>query len=102
MLEVAWGQNQRLDPVATEDDRQRLGLLWIRDIVNHPRTAQGSFVEKTPGTHSLNKDALGDLSVEQMELVGADVLSAKQVWGAVEVLGKLGHVAQISIDRVQL
>ncbi len=46
MLEVAWSQQQRFDLVATEDDRERLGLFGIGDIVDHPGTAQGGLVEK--------------------------------------------------------
>jgi hypothetical protein len=100
MLEVARRQQPCLDLVAPEDDGERLGLLGVRDIVHHPRTAQGRLVEKAEGTHGLDKDALGDLLVEKMELRGADVLSAEAIRRDVEVCGALGHVAQIPIDGV--
>jgi hypothetical protein len=54
MLEVAWGQQQRLDLVAREDDRERLGLFGIGDTLHHPGTAQGGLVEKPQGTHGLD------------------------------------------------
>jgi hypothetical protein len=38
--------------------------------------AQGGLVEKAEGTHGLDKDALGGLLVEEMELIGADVLGS--------------------------
>ncbi len=40
------------------------------------------------------------LGVEQMELIGADVLRAKAIRGGAEVLGELGDIAQIAIDRM--
>ena len=46
MLEVVWSEQQRLDLVATEDDRELLGLFGVWDIVHHPGTAQGGLVEK--------------------------------------------------------
>ena len=46
MFEVARRQNQRLDLVATEDDGERLGLLGVRDILDHPGAVQGGLVEK--------------------------------------------------------
>ncbi len=100
MLEIAWGQDQRLDLVATQDDREGLRLFGVRDIVDHPRAMQGRLVEKAEGTHGLDEDALGDLLPEEMELIGADVLGAEAVRRGAEVLGELGDVAQIAIDRV--
>src|SRR5262249_21021957 len=100
VLEVAWGQQQRLDLVATEDDRERLGLFGIRDEVDHPRTAQGGLVEKAEGAHGLDKDALRGLLVEEVELVGADVLGSQAIRRGGEVLGELSRVAQIAIDGV--
>jgi hypothetical protein len=46
MLEVTWGQQQRPDLVATEDDRELLGFFRVRDKVHHPGTAQSGLVEK--------------------------------------------------------
>jgi len=100
MLEVAWGQQQRLDLVATEDDRERLGLFGIGEEVDHPRAAQGGLVEKAEGTHGLDEDALGGVGMEQMELIGTDVLGSQAIRRGAKVLGKLGDVAQIAIDRV--
>src|SRR5207247_8161041 len=101
MLEVAWGQQQGLDLVATEDDGERLGLLGVRDIVDHPWAAEGGLVEKAEGTHGLDKDALRGLLVEEVELVGADVLGSQAIRRGAKVLGELGEVAQIPIDRVK-
>jgi len=100
MLEVARGQQQRLDLVATEDDGERLGLFGIGEEVDHPRAAQGGLVEKAEGTHGLDKDALGGLLAEEVELVGADVLGSQAIRRGAKVLGELGDVAQIAIDRV--
>jgi hypothetical protein len=88
-------QKQRFDLVATEDDRQCLGLFGIGDIVDHPRSAQSGFVQKTQGTHGLNKDALGDLLMEEIELIGTDVLGAEAIGRGVEVLGELGNITYI-------
>jgi len=79
MLEVTWGEEQRLHFVATQDAREGLRLLGVRDIVDHPRAMQGGLVQKTEGTHGLDEDALGDLLLEEMELIGADVLRAKAI-----------------------
>ena len=79
MLEVTWSEQQRLHFVATEDDGEGLRLLGVRDIVDHPRAMQGGLVQKTEGTHGLDEDALGDLLLEEMELIGADVLRAKAI-----------------------
>src|SRR5215467_1476282 len=46
MFQVAWSEQQRLDLVATEDHGEGLGLLGIRDVLHHPRTAQGGLVKK--------------------------------------------------------
>jgi hypothetical protein len=100
MLEVVWSEQQRLDLVATEDDRELLGLFGVWDIVHHPGTAQGGLVEKASGTHGLDEDALGGLGMEQMELRGADVLGSQAIRGGAKVLGELGDVAQRAIDRV--
>jgi hypothetical protein len=35
--------------------------------------------KKPQGTHGLDEDALGDLLLEEMELIGADVLRAKAI-----------------------
>ena len=59
-------------------------------ILDHPGAAQGGLVEKAEGTHRLDEDALGGLLVEEMELVGADVLGAEAIGGGAEVLGELG------------
>src|SRR5207244_2148193 len=100
MLEVAWSKQQRLDLVATEDDRELLGLFGIRDIVDHPGTTQGGLVDKAEGTHGLDEDTLGGLGMEQMELIGADVLGSQAIRRGAKVLGELGDVAQIAINRV--
>jgi len=98
MLEVVCRQDSRLDLVATEDDRQGLGLLGIGEIVDHPGATEGGFIEKAQGTHGLDEDALGDLLVEQQELVGADVLGAEAIGRRVEVFSKLGDRAQRGVD----
>jgi hypothetical protein len=72
----------------------------IGDKVHHPGTAQGGLVEKAQGTHGLDEDALGGVGMEQMELIGADVLGAQASRRGAKVLGELGDVAQIAIDRV--
>jgi WD40 repeat protein len=72
----------------------------VGDIVDHPRTAQGGLIEKAEGTHGLDEDAFGDLLLEEMELIGADVLGAEAIGRGMEVLGELGHIAQIAINRV--
>src|SRR4030095_13517466 len=100
MLEVAWGQQQRLDLVTTEDDGERLGPFGIGDEVDHPRAVQGGLVEKAEGTHGLDKDTLRGLLVEEVELIGADVLGSQTIRRGAKVLGKLGDIAQIPIDRV--
>ena len=101
MLEVAWGEKQCFDLLSAEDDGEGLRFLGVRDIVDHPRLAQSGFVQKTQSTHRLDKDALGDLLAEEMELIGADVLGAEAIGRDVEVLGKLGDVAQIPVDGVR-
>jgi hypothetical protein len=100
MLEVVWSEQQRLDLVATEEDRELLGFFGVRDIVHHPGTAQGGLVEKAEGTHGLDEDALGGVGMEQMELIGADVLGSQAIRRGAKVLGELGHVAQIAVDGV--
>src|SRR5215831_12219247 len=100
MLEVAWSQQHRLDLVATEDNRELLRLFGIGDIVCHPGTAQGGFIEKAEGTHGLDKDTLGDVLLEEMELIGADMLGVETIGRGVEVLSELANVAQIPIDGV--
>ncbi len=98
-LEVARGQQQRLDLVATEDDGKGLGLLGVRDIVDHPGAVQGGLVEKASGTDRLNERAPGRLLLLKKELlVGADVVRPSALWGCVEVLGKLGDTTQICVD----
>ena len=79
MFQVAGSQQQRRDLVATEDDGEGLGLLGVGDILHHPWAAQGGLIEKAEGTHRLDEDALGDLLVEQMQLIGTDVLRAKAI-----------------------
>src|SRR5262249_14293082 len=79
MLEVAWGQQQCLDLVATEDDGERLRLFGIGEEVDHPWAAQGGLVEKAESTHGLDKDALRGLLVEEVELVGADMLGSQAI-----------------------
>ena len=69
MFQVVGSQQQRRDLVATEDDRECLGLFGIGDKVDHPRTAQGGLVEKAEGTHGLDKDALRGLLVEEVERI---------------------------------
>jgi hypothetical protein len=101
MLEMAWSQPQRFDLIMTEDDRQRLRLLGIRDVVGRPRSTSSGFVQKPPGTDGLDKDALGGVLLEEMELIGADVLSTEAIRRGVEVLGELSDVAQIAIDGVR-
>ena len=61
MLEIAGGQDQRLDLIAIQDDREGLGLLGIREILDHPRAVQGRLGEKAEGTDRLNKRAPGGL-----------------------------------------
>jgi len=78
-----------------EDHLNRAG-----DKVHHPRTAQGGLGEKTQGTYGLDKDALRGLLVEEVELVGADVRGSQAIRRGATVLGELGDVAQIPIDRV--
>ena len=101
-LEVAWGQQQRLDLVAREDDRERLGFFGIGNILRHPGTAQGGLVEQAEGTHGLDKDTLGDVLLEEMKLIGADVLHVEAIRRGVEMLGELGDVAEIAIDGMGL
>src|SRR5438132_7427984 len=98
MLEVTWGEEQRLHFVATQDDREGLRLLGVRDRVDHPRAMQGGLVQKTEGTHGLDEDAFGDLPLEEMELIGADVFRTEAIGCGAKVLGELGHIAQIPID----
>src|SRR5215470_3574623 len=75
MFQVAWREQQGLDLVTTENDGERLGLLGVRNVVDHPRTAQGSLVEKAEGTDRLNERAPGRLLLRNEELlVGADVV----------------------------
>jgi hypothetical protein len=100
MLEVAWGQQQRLDLVTTEDDGERLGPFGIGDAVDHPRAVQGGLVEKAEGTHGRDKNALRGVRLEEMQLLGADVLRAEAIRRGAKVFGELGGVAQIAIDRV--
>jgi len=77
MFQVARSQQQRLDLVATEDDRERLRLFGIREIVDHPGAVQGGLVEKAEGTDRLNERAPGRLLLRNEELlVGADVVRA--------------------------
>src|SRR5215471_13026219 len=101
MLEMAWSQQQRFDLITTEDDGQRLGLLGVRDVVGHPWSTSSGFVQKPQGTDRLDKDALGGVLLEEMELIGADVLSTEAIRRGVEVLGELRDVAQIAIDGVR-
>jgi len=100
MLEVAWGQQSRLDLLAREDDGERLGLFGRGDKVPHPRTAQGGLGETTQGTDGLEKDALRGLLVEEMEVGGTDMLGVETIGRGVEMLGALGDVAQIPVDGV--
>jgi len=77
------------------------GLLGVGDVLHHPRAAQGGLVEKAEGTHSLDKNALRGVLLEEMQLVGADVLRAEAIRRGAKVFGELGSVAQIAIDRVE-
>ena len=79
MFQVARSEEQRLDLVAPEEHGEGLRLLGVRDRVDHPRAMQGGLVQKTEGTDGLDKDALGDLLLEEVELLGADVLRAKAI-----------------------
>ena len=46
MFQVARSEEQRFDLIATEDHGEGLRLLGVREIVDHPRAAQGGLVEK--------------------------------------------------------
>jgi len=101
MLQVAWSEQQRRDLVTTEDDGEGLGLLGVRDRLDHPGAVQGGLVEKAEGTDRLNERAPGRLLIlNEALLVGADVVRASAIWGRVEVLGTLGDTAQRRVDGV--
>jgi len=101
MREVGWGQHAGLDLVATEDDGERLGLLGVRDRVDHPRAGQGGRGAKASGTDRLHAGAPGRLLVrKEALLVGAEMVGASAIWGRVAVLGTLGDTAQRRVDGV--
>ena len=55
------------------------GLLGIWDVDHHPRAIEGGLVEKAQGANGLDKDAFGDLFLQQMQLIGANVFGAKLI-----------------------
>jgi len=102
LFEGARRQHQGLDLVATEDAGEGLGLLGVRDRVDHPGAVQGGLVEKASGTDGLHERAPGHLLLRNEELVvGADVVRPSAIWGRVAVLGTLGDTAQRRVAGVR-
>ena len=80
MLEVSRGQNHRLDFVSRQDDGKGVWLFGIGNILDHPRPPQGRLAEKAQSAHGLDEKTLGGLLLEEMELIGPDMLGAELIW----------------------
>ncbi len=61
---------------------------------------EGLLIEKAQGRDGLDQDALVHLLVEEMQLIGADMLGSELIGGGLKVLGELGDIADITVDGV--
>ena len=84
----------------TQDRREGLGPLGLRDIGEHVGLAERHVVEKAQATDGLHDERPGDVPlVDEIELILADVLGAKVIRGGAKVLGELGDTAEVGFDR---
>ncbi len=60
----------------------------------------GWFRGESAGAHGPDKDGLGGMLLQQMELIGADVLGAELIREDAKAFGELGDIAQIAVDGV--
>ena len=77
MFEVLGGQQEPLHFIAREDDGEGLGLFGIGNLLDHPGPFQGGLIEKAERTDRLDTEARRDLLLQQVELIGTDVLRAE-------------------------
>jgi hypothetical protein len=93
------GREELQDLVAAEDGRQGLGPLAEGDGRDHVGAAEADAVEEAQGADGLVEGAPGGAAhLEQVELVGADVVGAELVGGPAEVAGEAGHVLDVAGD----
>jgi hypothetical protein len=101
-FEAARGQEKGGDCRLTEDGWKGLGPLGLGNVGEHGRLAERHVVEKAQRTDRLHDEGPGDVAfVDEIELILADVLRTKPLWGRPKVLGKLGHTAEIGLDRLR-
>jgi hypothetical protein len=79
---------------------QRLGPLRVGNKLNHPGLLECDAVEEAERTDNLDDTRPGEVPfLDKIELILADMLGAEAVrWGP-EILGEVGHTAQIAVDR---
>ena len=85
----------------TQDRREGLRPLGLRDIGEHVGLAERHVVEKAQGTDGLHDERPGDVPlVDEIELILADLFGAKAIRGGPKVLGKLGDTAEIGCNSL--
>ena len=83
---------------AAQDDGQRVGFLRQRNVRKSPITPQGHGVEKTQRRRGDRDTARRKLpGIQQMHLIGAYLLGAKEFGRAGKVFGKGSHLQEIGL-----
>jgi hypothetical protein len=71
----------------------------LGDVGEHVGLAERHLVEKAQSTDRLHDERPGDVPLmHEIELILADLLGAKLIWGGTKVLGKLGDTAEIGLN----
>jgi hypothetical protein len=93
------GGKELQDLVAAEDRRQGLGPLAVGNGADHVGASEADAVEEAQGADGLVEGAPGGVAdLEQVQLVGAEVVSPELVGGPSEVAGEVGDVSDVAGD----
>ena len=89
----SWEQGRHFG--LTQDRREGLRPLGLRDVGEHVALAERNIVEKAQGTDGLHHECPRDMPlVDEIELILAHLLGAEPIRRGPEVLGKLGDTAE--------
>jgi len=99
MLEILFHPEQRLDFGLTEHGREWFDVARMRDVVDHPFSAERHTIEEAERRHGLDQSRPGcPLLPEKEELIVADLRGAESIGGFAEVAREGGYLAEVSVD----
>jgi hypothetical protein len=99
VLDRSDGGEDARDLVLAEDDEEILGDLGAADAGHDALALEGDLVEEAEGGDGLVVIAPGDVAfLDEVEQIGANVIGAEGLGGALEVLGECGDSLGVDLD----